>query len=133
MGRVKEAMIEAETTRFSDWHSGEKYVCSELFDDDNIKQFIKGNGVIGNCDYCGKKTKVVDVVNLARWFHEKITQYFCPLQEMFCILLFFDSIPPDLCSQIFHFPEDFPFGSVHSPFQKFHLKGQLDFYPGNIH
>lgn len=81
MGRVKEAMIEAETTGFSDWHSGEKYVCSELFDDDNIKQFIKGNGVIGNCDYCGKKTKVVDVVNLARWFHEKITQYFCPLQD----------------------------------------------------
>lgn len=54
MGRVKEYYYSQLDRGYFD--IGEKYVCSNCFDDYAIKDFIKENVEKKKCDYCGRKS-----------------------------------------------------------------------------
>lgn len=75
MGQAKKYMMEEEISgvRLPD----EKIcVCKKHFDDLYIRQYIDENSVYGVCDYCGLKTKVMQLSHFMEYVIEKIEKYF---------------------------------------------------------
>lgn len=76
MGQAKQAWIEAESRGYTLPESGEKYVCANHFSDKYLKQYILNHSTSGKCNYCGRKTKVVDLHDFMEYVAEKITEHF---------------------------------------------------------
>jgi len=74
MGQVKQQWIEDETRGFS--LPDEKYVCGDHFDDIYLQQYIQEHSNSGKCEYCGRKTQVIDLRDFMEYAAEKITDYY---------------------------------------------------------
>lgn len=61
MGLAKENAMECEERGYG--HS-EKRVCHECMGDESLKKYIKENGSLAQCDYCGRKRKCVTIEDL---------------------------------------------------------------------
>lgn len=71
--------VESEWMEFESIHlSGipDKKVCANHIDDKYIKRFVQKNGESGQCDYCKKKVKVVDLDILMPFIMEGILHFY---------------------------------------------------------
>jgi hypothetical protein len=76
MGGVKQMMIEREENGYSLPDYGEKFLCTNHYDDNYINQFIIDHSKKGKCSYCGKKTKVADLHDFIELIAEHIKRYY---------------------------------------------------------
>lgn len=74
MGQIKQQWIEDESRGYS--LPEEKYVCSSHFEDKYLQQYVKDNSILGRCEYCGGKTRVIDLRNFIKYVAGKITNYY---------------------------------------------------------
>jgi len=74
MGQVKQQWIEDESRGYS--LPDEKYVCSSHFNDKYLQQYIKENSISGRCEYCGRKTEVINLRDFMEYATGKITDYY---------------------------------------------------------
>jgi hypothetical protein len=91
MGRVKQEWIEAEERGYR-LPEEKLYVCADHFEDIYLREYIDKNSVKGKCDYCGKRTKVIDIRDFLEYVCEKIiTHYNNPdNEELLLSSLFYD-------------------------------------------
>ena len=76
MGRVKALMMEMEEHGYDFLGRGEKYVCSQHFEDKYLNGYIKKYGETGVCSYCGHNETVIDMSDLADHIGMTISVYF---------------------------------------------------------
>lgn len=76
MGRVKELMMEMEEHNYYGFSEGEKYVCTNHFEDKYLNQYIQKKGDSGICSYCHRKGCVIDMSKLAEHIGMTISVYF---------------------------------------------------------
>lgn len=76
MGRVKALMMEMEEHGYDFLGKGEKYVCSQHFEDKYLNGYIKKYGETGVCSYCGHNETVIDMSDLADHIGMTISVYF---------------------------------------------------------
>lgn len=74
MGQVKQQWIEDESRGYC--LPQEKYVCSNHFDDTYLQQYIQEHSSSGKCEYCGRKTHVIDLRDFMEYAAGKITAYY---------------------------------------------------------
>ena len=74
MGQAKHQMMEEEARGWSE--PPEKSVCVKHFDDNGLKKFITKNGIMGVCDYCGRKTKVIALNPFLEFVNNRIREYY---------------------------------------------------------
>ena len=74
MGQVKHQWIEDESRGYS--LPDEKYVCANHFDDKYLQQYVHDNSILGKCEYCGRKTQVINLRDFMEYVAGKITDYY---------------------------------------------------------
>lgn len=74
MGQVKQQWIEDESKGYR--LPDEKYVCADHFNDKYLQQYIRDNSFSGKCEYCGRKTQVIDLRDFIEYTAGKITEYY---------------------------------------------------------
>lgn len=81
---------------------GESSVCACHFDDECLRDFIEKNGVVGECSFCGKKSKVIDFASFIEHAQSIVYRYFGTLDD--------ENLP----SAFFH-GDNYGFGFVREP------------------
>jgi len=76
MGGAKQMMIEMEENGYSLSDYGEKFLCTNHYEDYYINQFIIDHSNKGKCSYCGKRTKVIDLHDFTEYITEHIKKYY---------------------------------------------------------
>lgn len=74
MGQVKQQSIEDESRGYS--LPNEKYVCASHFNDKYLQQYVRENSITEKCDYCERKTQVIDLRVFIEYVAGKITGYY---------------------------------------------------------
>lgn len=74
MGQVKQQWIEDESRGYS--LPDEKYVCSSHFNDKYLQQYVQDNSISGKCEYCGRKTLVIDLRDFMEYAAGKIADHY---------------------------------------------------------
>lgn len=74
MGQAKQQWLEDASRGYS--LPDEKYVCVNHFEDKYLRKYVKDNSLSGKCDYCGKRTQVIDLRNFIEYVIGKITDYY---------------------------------------------------------
>lgn len=74
MGQVKQQWIEDESRGYS--LPNERYVCARHFNDKYLQQYVQDNSISGKCEYCGRKTQVIDLRDFMEYAAGKITDHY---------------------------------------------------------
>ncbi|MEG1615929.1 MAG: HEPN-associated N-terminal domain-containing protein [Bacteroidales bacterium] len=74
MGSLKKQWIEDESRGYS--VPDKKYVCASHFNDKYLQQYVQENSILGKCEYCGRKTQVIDLRDFMEYAAGKITEHY---------------------------------------------------------
>ena len=74
--RLLEQMEEDSSRGYSVPERGERFLCANHYSDKYLNAFVRKNGILGVCSYCGHRGRVIDFSDFVEHVGSKLSEHF---------------------------------------------------------